>query len=152
MVDEDKEEKRGFKVQDRRRFSESGDARPEVSTDPQSEAQQASETIVDRGPVQAAAAVDESTPHDAPFMELNFSTFLLSLSTQALAHLGEIPDPVSHRVDIDLGAAKQMIDILGLLQEKTKGNLDQAESRLLDGVLYDLRLRYVERARRTQPT
>jgi hypothetical protein len=69
------------------------------------------------------------------------------LSAQALAHLGEIPDPMHQAVRIDLEAARQVIDILGLLREKTKGNLDSAESPLLESVLYDLRMKYVERVR-----
>src|SRR5262249_23779270 len=78
---------------------------------------------------------------------VSFSSFLLGLSTQALLHLGEIEDPASGRVERDLGAAKLVIDILGILQAKTKGNLEQAEDQLLDAVLYDLRMRYVELVR-----
>jgi hypothetical protein len=51
---------------------------------------------------------------------------------------------------VDLGAAKQLIDILGILKDKTKGNLDATEAGLLDNMLYDLRLRYVERVRRSE--
>ena len=64
-----------------------------------------------------------------------------------LAHLGEIENPIDRRMTIDLGAAKQLIDILGILKDKTKGNLDASEAGLLDNMLYDLRLRYVERVR-----
>jgi hypothetical protein len=80
-------------------------------------------------------------------LPLTFSTFVLSLSTQALIHLGEIPNPADRRLATDLLAAQQLIDILGILKEKTIGNLDSSESGLLDGVLYDLRLKYVERVR-----
>lgn len=79
---------------------------------------------------------------------VTFSTFLLGLSTQALLHLGEIPNPVSGQLEPDLVAAKQVIDILGVLQAKTRGNLDEAEQGLVESVLYDLRIRYVEIARR----
>ncbi|OFV89813.1 MAG: hypothetical protein A3J75_03555 [Acidobacteria bacterium RBG_16_68_9] len=78
---------------------------------------------------------------------MNFSTFVLSLSTQALAHLGEIPHPVEGTTTVDLNAARQLIDILGLLREKTRGNLDKTEESLLQNILYDLRMRYVERSR-----
>ena len=139
-TEDDKQSKRGFKVDDRRRFSETGDVRPEHRD---------SDTVnapADVHPASEAPAL-EDTAADVGAMELNFSTFLLSLSTQALAHLGEIPDPINQRIEVDLGAAKQMIDILGILKEKTKGNLDKVEAGLLEGVLYDLRLKYVERAR-----
>ncbi len=130
------EEQKGFKVQDRRRFSESGDVRPEFR-DAGTEA-----TV----PPTAAGPAQTVEP-PAHGMDLNFSTFIISLSTQALAHLGEIPNPIDRQIAVDLGAAKQLIDILGILKDKTKGNLDKPETDLLDGLLYDLRIRYVERVR-----
>jgi hypothetical protein len=78
---------------------------------------------------------------------VTFSTFVLGLSTQALFHLGEVPDPVTRQTARDLVAAKQVIDILGVLREKTRNNLQAGEETLLDSVLYDLRMRYVELAR-----
>jgi hypothetical protein len=78
---------------------------------------------------------------------VTFSTFLLGLSTQALLHLGEIPNPSSGQVETDLIAAKQVIDILGILEVKTRGNLEEAERGLVESVLYDLRMKYVELAR-----
>ena len=138
-TEEDKSEQRGFKVEDRRRFSDSGEARPDAPP----------QTAATTSAAAAGPAVD--TPPqpatEAPLLELNFSTFVLSLSTQALAHLGEIPNPIENRTAVDLVAAKQLIDILGILRDKTKGNLDTSESNLLDSVLYDLRIKYVERAR-----
>ena len=69
----------------------------------------------------------------------------MGLSTQALMHLGEIPNPIDQKMESDLESAKQMIDILGILQKKTQGNLEPDEQALVDNVLYDLRMRYVER-------
>lgn len=137
--DEEKQEKRGFKVEDRRRFSDSGDTRVEAGTSAPAESRAAVNDAL------TAAAAESQRPEPSS-MDLNFSTFVISLSTQALAHLGEIESPIDRGMAIDLGAAKQLIDILGILKDKTKGNLDPAEAGLLDGVLYDLRLRYVERA------
>jgi hypothetical protein len=79
-----------------------------------------------------------------PLPEVNFSTFVYSLSTSALVHLGEIPEPITEKMDKNLPLAKQTIDILGILQEKTKGNLTQEEENLLNSFLYDLRMRYVK--------
>jgi hypothetical protein len=79
--------------------------------------------------------------------ELNFGTFLVGLSTQALMHLGDIPDPQSGRPQQDLVAAQQLIDIIGMLELKTRGNLDREEAQLIDAILYELRMKYVERAR-----
>jgi Domain of unknown function (DUF1844) len=75
---------------------------------------------------------------------IDFATFVLSLSHSALVHLGDAPDPSGGPARPDVTMAKQTIDLLALLQEKTEGNLSGEEERLLDQVLYDLRMRYVE--------
>jgi len=146
-TDDEKQEKRGFKVEDRRRFSESGEARPagRDSTPPESSATAGAPAAGH----DAGAAAQPPRPEPPP-LDLNFSTFVISLSTQALAHLGEIQNPIDRSMAVDLGAAKQLIDILGILKDKTKGNLDATEAGLLDNMLYDLRLRYVERVRRSE--
>jgi len=82
-----------------------------------------------------------------PLPEVNFSTFIFSLSSSALVHLGEIPEPVSRRMHQDLGLAKQIIDTLGMIEEKTRSNLDADEDRLIKGVLYDLRMRFVQKSK-----
>ena len=74
---------------------------------------------------------------------MNFSTFVFSLSSSAILHFGEIPDPTSGKKKKNLPMAKQTIDILGMLEEKTKGNLADDESDFLKNILYDLRMRYV---------
>jgi Domain of unknown function (DUF1844) len=139
IMDEEKDSSRGFRVTDRRRFSDEGEAR-EVSdaAEPSAPADQAGST--EEVPPQAESHAWSDEP-------VNFSTFLLGLSTQALLHLGEIEDPGTGHRERDLGAAKHVIDILGILRDKTKGNLEQGEERLLDAVLYDLRMKYVELAR-----
>jgi hypothetical protein len=76
--------------------------------------------------------------------KLDFATFVLSLSHSVLMHLGEAPHPDGDPAHQDLPLARQTIDLLGLLEEKTKGNLTGDEERLLSQVLYDLRLRFVE--------
>ena len=81
--------------------------------------------------------------HDLP--HLDFSTFVLSIIGSAYVHLGDAPDAESGGRDLDL--ARQDIDLLGILQEKTKGNLTGDEERLLDQALDDLRLRFVEVAK-----
>ncbi|AKU98068.1 hypothetical protein AKJ09_04732 [Labilithrix luteola] len=84
---------------------------------------------------------------DETLPQIDFATFILSLSHSVLMHLGEAPDPETNRVEANLSLAKQNIDILGLLEEKTKGNLTGDEERLLAQVLFDLRMRYVERSK-----
>lgn len=96
---------------------------------------------------QAQAAADNaagSANAGAPLPELNFATLIFSLSSSALVHLGQVPDPSSGQSKADLPLAKQTIDLLGLLKDKTKGNLEEDEDKLLEGVLYDLRMAYVQ--------
>ena len=81
--------------------------------------------------------------------EIDFATFILSLSHSALVNLGEAPDPDTQQIAVSLPIAKQNIDLLGLLEEKTKGNLSGDEERLLGQVLFDLRMRYVEKSKTT---
>ncbi len=78
---------------------------------------------------------------------VDFSTLVLSLSHSTLLHLGDAPDPADGQSHVDLPMARQTIDLLALLQEKTRGNLTGPEESLLAQALYDLRLRYVEVAR-----
>jgi hypothetical protein len=75
---------------------------------------------------------------------IDFSTFVLSLSHSALVHLGDAPSPDGHPASRDLQLARQTIDLLSILQEKTRNNLTGEEERLLDQALYDLRLRFLE--------
>lgn len=135
--EEGKTEGKGFTVQDRRRFSpETGEARPESSESP-----------TETEPAAAPSEAQDSPTHEAssqPLPEINYSTFIISLSTQALMHLGEVPSPLSGKVESDVPAAKQMIDLLAMLREKTRGNLNANEDRLMQDILFDLRMKYVE--------
>lgn len=78
---------------------------------------------------------------------VSFSTFVLSLASSALVQLGEVPDPETGKMMQNLPIAKHNIDILSMLEEKTVNGLTADEKRLLDGVLYELRLKYVVKSR-----
>jgi len=90
------------------------------------------------GDGQDAASSSEELP------AIDFSTFVLSLSHSALVHLGDAPPPEGQPAERSLLLARQTIDLLAILQEKTRNNLTGEEERLLDQALYDLRLRFVE--------
>ncbi|MEW5772734.1 MAG: DUF1844 domain-containing protein [Thermodesulfobacteriota bacterium] len=79
----------------------------------------------------------------APLPKVTFSTFVMSLASAALVHMGEVPDPASGQTAEDLGMAKHIIDTLSMLKDKTSRCLDPDEARLLEGLLYDLRMKYV---------
>ena len=82
---------------------------------------------------------------ETPETGINFSGFILSLATTAAVHFGDIADPnTGSRAEPNLPAAAQMIELIALLQEKTKGNLIEPEERLVDDLLYELRVRYVQ--------
>jgi Domain of unknown function (DUF1844) len=89
---------------------------------------------------------EDALPH------VDFSTFILSLSHSALMHLGEAPSPETGKLEQDLALARQTIDLIGMLEEKTRGNLAGDEERLIGQILYDLRIRYVERSKTTKTT
>ena len=78
--------------------------------------------------------------------ELTFEHFLMSLATAALVHLGQVPHPETNKKEVDLVQAKQNIDILGMLHDKTKGNLTDGERTILEGALAQLRISYVSLA------
>jgi hypothetical protein len=80
--------------------------------------------------------------------EVDFSTFLLSLAHSILVHLGEASPPGGEHVEPDLLLARQTVELLGLLRDKTKGNLTGAEERLLEQLLVDVRSRYAEHVRK----
>lgn len=86
---------------------------------------------------------DDSLPEaERPLPPIDFTTFVLSLSTSALMHMGLSPAP-SGDVPVDLALARQTIDLIHLLHDKTRGNLSGEEERLLDRVLVDLRMKFV---------
>jgi len=77
--------------------------------------------------------------------DLSFTAFVISLASSAAIHFGDLPDPnTGERAELNLDGAGQMIDILALLEEKTRGNLTLEERQVLEQVLYELRLRYVD--------
>jgi hypothetical protein len=117
----------GFTVTDRRSFSPSGEAIESTPAPPP-----------EAPPAQPAP--EAKTPRTFP--PVDFGTFVLSLGSSAIMHLGEMVEE-GDKAQKDLPLAKHTIDILSMLQAKTKGNLSPQEDKLLESLLYDLRLRYV---------
>jgi hypothetical protein len=78
---------------------------------------------------------------------VDFATFILSLSHSALVHMGEAPDPETGKADRNLPLARQTVDLIAMLEDKTKGNLSGDEERLIGQILFDLRMRYVEQSK-----
>jgi hypothetical protein len=161
MVDEEEESGRGFKVEDRRRFSAEGELKAEYQAD---EPRSGSAAFVGKdtpssggAPFATSGGLSAEPPRadqahtsvsGSSGADITFAGFIVGLSTQALVQLGEIQDP-GFSGDVDLNGAQQLIDIIGMLQQKTRGNLDKHEQDLLESVLFELRVKYVERSRRS---
>ena len=126
---------RGFKVQDRRRFSAEGEARDNVEAP-----EPAGSASVPNFETRAAAEESASMP------DVTFSAFVVGLSTQALIALGEVEDPALGKRQQDMAAGQQLIDIIAMLREKTRGNLSSDEDLLIEAILFELRMKYVELA------
>ena len=86
---------------------------------------------------------DKKESSDFKLPEPNFANFISSLASQVLVNLGELPHPITNKKEVNIEQAKYLIDVINMLQEKTKGNLTEDEQRLIDGLLYDLRMRFV---------
>ena len=130
-------DKKDFVIKDKRIFAEGDEDRPtkEEKKKPLDEA------TVDESQ-RAAAQEEEKTDYQLP--EINFATFIFSLNHSVLVHLGVVEDPSTGKKVRNLPLAKQTIDILGMLGEKTKGNLEEDEEKMLKNILYDLRMIYIK--------
>ncbi|HWV39890.1 MAG TPA: DUF1844 domain-containing protein [Vulgatibacter sp.] len=144
----DREEEKGFVVTDRRRFTETGEARPEADAPPAGAASAARDAI-EGGPKGPDPEVEPPPPGAArPPGRIDFTTFVFSLGSSALMHLGDAPHPETGEPARNLELARETIDLLAMLQEKTKGNLTPEEDRFLGALLYDLRVRFIEAAKK----
>jgi len=149
------EEEKPIRVIDRRMFTSEGELRPEV------EAETASATAPSPAPAVPAPspAAPPSAPEEAATEEpgagtdprSEFASLVRSLATTAYAALGLLPDPATGERHRDPGAARQMIDWLAVLEQKTRKNLSFEESDFLARVLYELRLSFVEVTRPPSP-
>ena len=84
--------------------------------------------------------------------QISFVAFIFSLASNAAVHFGDLPDPVTNeKRPPDLPAAGQLIDLIAMLEEKTRGNLSAEERQMVDSVLYELRMRYVEARKNESP-
>lgn len=101
--------------------------------------------VVDKRGRGGETAEPAPAPSNDPALgPLDFTTFILSLGSSAMVHLGDAPHPETGEHLKSVPHAKQIIDLIALLKEKTKGNLTSDEAKFLDGLLYDLQLRFVE--------
>jgi len=145
---EDKNSESSFKITDRRLFNEEGELRKDApreapKPEPAKPAEQPRHS--NRPPKERPKESTRADASEEP--TIDFASFVLSLATSAMMHMGEIPDPVTGRPVESLPAARQTIDVLNILREKTKGNLNADEQRLMDSLLYELRLKFLNKTK-----
>ena len=160
---DDNQEEVSFKVADRRKFNSDGSVKdgvilesakaeekpaiePDIA-DPMPEAYDLDENIETDAPLEGESHEGDIPGADDP---TSFVNFLSTLATNAAAALGAVPHPATGKRSLDLDTGKYWLDILGMLKDKTAGNLHPQESRLLEGLLADLRLQYVQLVRATE--
>ncbi len=137
-------EDKGFVFKDRRKIRldelDSESSNSEQQTTPKKEEEQEAKENYEKKSREFSQTEETQLP------KVTFSTFIFSLASSALMHLGEVPDPVSKKVSVNLTMARQIIDTLAIIEEKTKGNLDKDEENLLKSLLYDLRIKFVQKS------
>jgi len=136
MPDEKGEEK-GFVIKDKRVFSQEEQDLNKEDKEPEKQPAEEETKAKEESSAEKQAA-------EAELPEINFPTFIISLNASALVNLGAIEDPASGTKVKNLSIAKQTIDILSMLEEKTRGNLTEEEEKILKNILYDLRIIYVK--------
>lgn len=136
-MSKEEESKAGIKFTDKRRFDDSGNLREESEVGTTT-----SKPFNESMTAKPQSTVNGTTTPSEP--ELSFASFLVSLATQALMQMGEIAPPPGVDIPVNREGAKQTIDILEMLKVKTKSNLDEAENRLIDEILYNVRMAFVK--------
>lgn len=132
------EDKKDFVIKDRRIFANEGKNKDEdLKVDASSEKKAKEKETM-------STASESDTMKGSQLPEMNFPTFIMSMNASALVHLGVIEDPASGKKEKNLPLAKQTIDILNMIEEKTRGNLSEDEGKMLKSILYDLRIIYVK--------
>jgi hypothetical protein len=164
--DDDNEEVT-FKVADRRKFNADGSVREGVVLDepkpepPVTEQSEKEPELEKSSRAESLSAIDSEVDADADTDSddadipgahdpASFVNFLSTLATNAAAALGAVPHPASGQRSLDLDTGKYWLDVLGMIKEKTQGNLHPQEARLLEGLLADLRMQYVTMVRATE--
>ena len=90
---------------------------------------------------------DSSKEKETESFQIDFSTFIMSLTSSAFYHLGDMPDPSTGKKEVNLPAVQQTIDMLIMLREKTKGNLKEDEEKLVEQLIYELQVKYVAKTK-----
>ncbi len=142
------ESEAGFTVKDKRKIGKEDEASAEKASSNEAPADDAP---VDEAPTSEASTNEASTNEDIShkgnaeeYTPIDFMSFIMSLSTSALIYLGEVPDPVDNEKKKIIPMAKQMIDLISMLNDKTKGNLTADEEKYMENILFELKMVFVK--------
>ena len=136
------QEEQGFRVTDKRGFREDGEP---AAPGPQADEKKEDTPVVEQFSAKEETPRDEEVPPRPP---IDFPSYILSYYTQGCVLLGEIPNPITNKKEEHFEEAKHIVDILSMLEQKTKGNLSKEEQQLLESVLYELRMKYMAKTNR----
>lgn len=134
-------DKKDFIIKDKRMFAQEDPEKQDQETKEET-AKPSKEEVKASESEETAAPEEDKTDFQLP--KINFATFIFSLNSSVLVQLGLMDDPATGKKTKNLLLAKQTIDILGMLEEKTRGNLTKDEETMLKNILYDLRMIYVK--------
>jgi hypothetical protein len=128
------QEEQGFRITDKRGFHEDGETRAPES---------AEKTFGQESPADTGNSQD-----NASRPPIDFPSYILGYYTQGIVFLGEVPNPYTNKKEEDVEAARHIIDLLSMMEQKTKGNLSSEEQQLLESVLYELRMKFMAKTNR----
>ena len=138
MGDSMTENQQEFKVTDRRGFADDGTPKPVV--------EEPAEKPAEAPPAQAASEPQDKSTR--AYQTIDFPTYILGYYTQGMVLLGETPNPYTQKKEEDVESVRHIIDVLSMIEQKTRGNLNAEESQLLESVLYELRMKFMAKTSR----
>jgi uncharacterized protein DUF1844 len=148
-----KESEAGFTVKDKRKIGKEDEAPAEKAPAEEASTNEApaDDAPADESHVSEASTNEASTHEDISdkgsaeeYPPIDFMSFIMSLSTSALIYMGEVPDPVDNEKKKIIPMAKQMIDLISMLNDKTKGNLTDDEEKYMENILFELKMVFVK--------
>jgi hypothetical protein len=134
----EREEEQGFRVTDKRSFTEEGEVH----------AAETSESKEPKFEPSSTAEAKSAGPESSQRPPIDFPSYILGYYAQGSVLLGKVPNPYTNKKEEDPEAAKNIIEILAMLEQKTKGNLSKEEAQLLESVLYELRMEFMAKTNR----
>ncbi len=152
-MSEEEQEKKGFRVVDKRRFNSEGETRADAPERPEPKVEPAPAPRqpppqAQRTDARAPAHPEDAQPHQQRGGGMDFISFVASLATQALAALGALPEARAQGMPVSIEMAREYIEIIAMLQDKTRGNLSREEDAAMQRVMTELRMVYVETTQR----